>query len=401
MPLSTFLQGLGQQAGYQVLYSQEKKAQDQALEMRQQQIEAGKIDLQERQAQQQSRLATMSGLKMSIAEGKDASEQVALLRKAQLTALANNDLDAARTINPMIKGLEEEVDRTKGETALKLQRQKDSTAASAIDYLSTKTPESADKVMKDYIAAGGDPRLIPPPGETFDKWVEARQLDGMTGSKKAEFLIEVQRKKEEAKSKQEDADARNAETARHNREMEQSKEQARELSRGLHAAVKKTSDINNTEKLNNSLQKAAKPLTDDRNLVEVARGWLMTNDAYSDQQARQALTALSSQFKGRATNIYYKDNKYFGDVANVIYGVIARPFTGKYTEPDRKGLLKMLDDMEQKVIDPALNNLEQGMKKRAKGYDLDPDQVELQGDFTRTKPLPEGASTSKTIGGVT
>jgi hypothetical protein len=148
----------------------------------------------------------------------------------------------------------------------------------------------------------------------------------------------------------------------------------------------------------------AKPFLQDRDNIQNIRGLLAVDTPYGDQQVRQNLTALMANFKGRATNVYYKDNAHYGDIANRVSGMLSHGFTGKYTEADRKGLSDMLDQMESTVVDPALSKIEETQKAKAKKYGLDDSLVELPSDFKRTtapKGLPEGTVGSKVIGGVT
>lgn len=205
MPISGFLQGLGQQAGYSVMYGLEKRAADQTAELRQQRIEAGRAEAVDRQRQQESRMATMTELKTTVLEGKGAAEQANALRKARFSAFANNDLSAVPALTAMITDSEKEVDRLKADTIDKTRLLKETTANTAADYLATKTPEAATALVQDYLAAGGDPRLIPPPGEKFDAWAEQRKFDGVSGSKKAEFLATLDERKREADMKDQNA----------------------------------------------------------------------------------------------------------------------------------------------------------------------------------------------------
>jgi hypothetical protein len=64
--------------------------------------------------------------------------------------------------------------------------------------------------------------------------------------------------------------------------------------------------------------------------------------------------------------------------------MLSHGFTGRFSEADRQEIGRMLTEMQSKVIDPALVKLEQQQKTHAKRYGLDPDLIELQGDFNRT-----------------
>jgi hypothetical protein len=123
---------------------------------------------------------------------------------------------------------------------------------------------------------------------------------------------------------------------------------------------------------------------EDRQRLQDAKGLLAVDSPQADQQLRQDLTALQGHFKGRATNLFYKDNKNYGDLVNRVSGMLSHGFTGRFSEADRQEIGRMLTEMQSKVIDPALVKLEQQQKAHAKRYGLDPDLIELQGDFNRT-----------------
>lgn len=149
------------------------------------------------------------------------------------------------------------------------------------------------------------------------------------------------------------------------------------------AEAKDKSDFAQTEKLNSKVQAEAKPFIGDLERVNHIQGLLKVDSSAADQQIHQSLVAVLGDFKGRATNQFYKDNKNFGDVVDKAEGFLSRAFTGRYSENDRVAIGKMMSDMKSKTIEPALAKLESDQKAHAKGYGLDPDQVAIQGDFNR------------------
>jgi hypothetical protein len=60
----------------------------------------------------------------------------------------------------------------------------------------------------------------------------------------------------------------------------------------------------------------------------------------------------------------------------------------------------MLSDMQEKVIDPQLQKMEDYQKQQAKNFGIDPEDVGIQGDFNRAKPQdyapPAGTSAKAT-----
>ena len=161
-------------------------------------------------------------------------------------------------------------------------------------------------------------------------------------------------------------------------------------------ARRERSDFTQIESLNKTMQKEAKPLLEDRNRIQDVKALLAIDSPEADQQVRQSLVAVLGNFKGRATNLYYKDNKYFGNIANRLTGLAARFTSGRLASDDRTDLHKMLNDLETKLIDPTLTNIEANMKDHAKGYGLDTKQVELSGDFNRIEPKAASSPATST-----
>jgi hypothetical protein len=325
-----------------------------------------------------------------------------------MAMLAGNDLQGAQAMSSMIKETEAEDDRATTAVATAAEAKHEVTAKAASDYLVSRTPEALNAVIKDYLDAGGNPAGLPKPGDTAatDKWVEAQQFQGKEGMKRAEFMATLQEKKDKLKSdtemKRMQLDSLN-EQRRATNAMQQGNQQLRAAMLQEHSTEKAAKlTFQQTEKLNTTAQKEAKPLLEDRQRIEDVKGLLAVDSSQGDQQVHQALTAVMGHFKGRATNLFYKDNAHYGDLVNRISGMASHAFTGRYSEADRKGIYDMLDGMQNSVIDPSLTRIEDGQKKHAQGYGLDPEQIEVQGDFNRVKPTTAAtaAPAIKSIGGV-
>lgn len=140
-----------------------------------------------------------------------------------------------------------------------------------------------------------------------------------------------------------------------------------------------------TETLNRTLQAQAKPFLDDRERIQTVENLLKIDNSASDRQIQQDLVGISGSFKGKATNLYFKQNAHFGDMDDRLTSFVSKAFTGRYSAEDRKQIRDMLAGMRDKVIDPSLSKLESDQKRHAAGYKgLDVGQVGLQGEFNRT-----------------
>lgn len=206
--LGGFLQGLGQQAGYNINYQQQRVADQAAIDLRQQQVAMGKLDLADRQQQVESRKSSMDWFRGAMSEAKTAKEQEAAVQKVYTQAMVDNNPELMKQADTMMKELHTKSDRAQADAVEAASVKHEATAMAASEYLATKSPESAAKLVQDYKDAGGDVLQVPPPGETFDKWAEVQQLQGKEGLKRGEFAQKLQEAKATAETRrQEHADS--------------------------------------------------------------------------------------------------------------------------------------------------------------------------------------------------
>ena len=282
------------------------------------------------------------------------------------------------------------------ETAKKQQAAKESLSTAAADFSAAPSAAGASAVARAAVAAGVNPLDIPPPNTpAFATWAKGQQMASMTGAKRVEFVQKEADLAESRKLRQQMHD----DTERDRREARSQAAAAREQMIQLRKSEAADRNANHSsevqfrqsEKLNSTLQSAAKPLLEDRQNIIDLKGLLAVDSPVADQQLHQDLTSLSGHFKGRATNLFYKDNKNFGDVVQRLSGWASHAFTGRYDEQSRKDIHSMLDQLQRNVIDPSLSNLEKNQQEKAKKYGLDPSMVQVQGDFGRSVASPPAA----------
>jgi hypothetical protein len=396
-------------------------------------------DLEYEQAQtdnvkQETQYKKMQGLAMQKkAEGE---QQVASWMQANMTADAAPGAAAEDTTRKMQQGATEmlkkgnfegakvmsdlakkELDRAKDlrvEQEASQQQRKEALSSASVDYLQAPTPENTKQLAQAAMDAGVNPVTIPPPGTMqFSAWAKSQQTAALTGKEKLtylekarEFDVEQERRNAEFDQRTQDrADARAQSAAFQSASLDMRREgmELRKiLAEGAVAdrkdrreTAKDRADFKETTKLVDQIQKEAKPYFQDRSITQAIKGHLSDGSSVDDKQINQLLTSMKSGV-GRATNLYYKDNKNFGDVAEKIAGFTSATFTGRYSDEQRKQIYEMADKMERSVIDPALRNLENDAKKKAKLYNLDPEPVSLSGEFNRTI---EGRKTDRSATG--
>lgn len=307
-----------------------------------------------------------------------------------------------------------EVDRAKGlrveQEAAQAQKVERS-AQAAIQYVQNPTPENAVALAGTATQAGINPVTIPQPG-TMEFMAFAKNQQ--TASLKAKENLDFIQRGQEFDSKQEERQANHADSvalrqqalaqqaafqngtlALRGESLELRKMLARIAGDKVDEKQETAKDkaaFQQSTKLVDQAQKEAKPYFSDRSMTQAVKGLLAEGGSPAqDKQIQQYLTSLKTGV-GRATNLYYKDNKNFGDFAQKIEGFASGAFTGRYSEEQRKQIFEMVDGMERKVIDPALRNLENDAKEKAKLYKLNPEPVKLAGEFNRTIAPKEGTT---------
>lgn len=285
-------------------------------------------------------------------------------------------------------------------------RAKDTSAYAGAVLDGSVTPAQSFAWVRDNVSLK-DAMSIPTDPTEARNWWKAKQTAGTS----AEAQLANTRQVNEAAQRAQDRKDTLSETAQHHREEESaraiqleqlrsSRSDAAEARADRLAAAAKDKSFVQSEKLNSTTATAAKPLVSDLGRVRDLQGLLKVDSSAADQQLRQGLVAFLGDFKGRATNQFYKDNKNFGDVVDKIQGFASRAFTGRYSENDREAITKLLNDMQHKTIEPALASLEAKQKAHAKGYGLDPDNIEIQAEFDRNAKAPASGRAAPAVGTV-
>lgn len=369
-------------------------------------------DLQRKLQGQQQMAAWMQANTAAAAQpGADAEDFATKLQQgARVQAQAGN-FDGAKTMGDMAKS---EVDRAKSlrvEQAAKQQEYIEKSAQAAVQYVQNPSPENATALAGTATNAGVNPMTIPQPGTMeFMAWAKDRQTVAMSSKDHLKFMQDIYEKDRAFQEKQEyhqdqiaNRQAALAQTAAFQQGTLGLRQESFELRKFMAenaigakderaANAKEKSDFKETTQLVASAEKAAKPYFQDRGVTQSIKGLLSEGGSPAqDKQIQQLLTSLKSN-GARATNLYYKDNKNFGDFAQKIEGFASQTFTGRYSDEQRKQIFEMVDGMERKVIDPALRNLETDAKEKAKLYKLPTDAVKLGGDFNRTVAPKSGAT---------
>jgi len=281
--------------------------------------------------------------------------------------------------------------------AIAKQKTQDLAATAGAALSGDMTPDAAFKWVKDNYGMQ-EAMNIPLSPQDYQAYWKSKQTQGLTAQQQIENAQSVQDSKDKADAaeeahadRQEAIRARQADAAA-NREIRKSQiESATEARADRAAANQQSQQFRQSNKLNNDLTRQAKPYLDDLTRLDDIQGLLQTNSSAADQQVRQSLTSLLGSFKGRATNQYYKDNKNFGSAANHLTGVLSHGFTGQYQDSDRQEILQLVSSLRDNVVAPALSSMERGAKQKAQGYGLDPDQIEINADFTRA---PQASASS-------
>lgn len=265
------------------------------------------------------------------------------------------------------------------------------------------TPDQAFQWAKDNLGLDEAMKIPTDPAAATLYW-KAKQTQGLSAQEQMQNTLQEQQAKDkrdaaaQASKDREEAEKDRAADAAARRDFANTVHADAVTAHADAAAARvESTHFQQTEKLNTNLQRTAKPFLDDKQRLDEVGGLLQQGTPEADQQAHQALTSLLGNFKGRATSQFYKDNANFGSLAGRLTGALAHGFSGQYKDSDRQGLLAMVNQMRSNVVEPTLNNLELQTKQRAAGYKLNPDEVQIAGDFQRsTTPTNLGNATGKT-----
>lgn len=338
------------------------------------------------------------------APGQIAQDQATMLQKGAEAQAANGNFEGMSLMQKMSQDSAERAKDLRIEQEKTATTRKEASANAAIAYTNLPSPENAVKMAQTYVAAGGDPLSIPQPDKPleFAAWVKNQTTSALTSKDNLEFMSKLkhqddvlEERRDENKRRDEDRDAARAQTAA----FQQGNLELRKLGietnkilaeARLEAALTKKTDAKENanfkeeQQLTKRYDAQAKPYFQDRSMTQQVKGLLAEGGSpQGDKQVLQLLTSLKSNI-GKSTNLYYKESKNAGDMAERLSGAISQLVTGRLADSNRKEIYEMVDGLERRVIDPALRNLEQSAKKNAKLYKLDPDRIELAGEFNRS-----------------
>ena len=251
-----------------------------------------------------------------------------------------------------------------------------------------------------YLAAGGDPQrlaALKTPEDTR-RFLKEQAKAAMTSSDQLKWEADAEAKRIAA-----------LELERHHRELEKERAlRARELAARANGTAEKpmtqNQEATHTETLNRELERNSKPYMEDLHHIQLFKQLLKTGTPVAMQQLHQDLPAALGKFSARATNLYYKDNKNFGDIVNRLSDATSHMVAGQYSEETKKSLYEMFDSVEQDLITPALSSMENDQRKKAKRMNLNAENILLldKPEVMKTpKTKSEEIEVSKTIGTVT
>lgn len=437
MPSGSFFQQVGQNAGNAFLLQQKTDEQNAEIALKQQQVQTNKMSMLAQERKLKTQQTVQDFISANQAEDKATVDNPlnagATYSKAADLALRGGDFTGAKELMGLAT---EKVQLAKGaraEVEAKIQTSKDNLSTTADSFLRAPTIEGADAVAKAAIAAGVNPVTIPAPNTPdFAAWAKAQTAAALSGKDRFQ-AVEKAREFDQAAADRKEAQAARLEEQRQARaDRAAAREESLALRREMAAGARETREarrearadstsFKETEALSKTAQKIAEPYLKDRQITSTVKDLLLTDNSASDQQIRQVLPALIGGLKGRATNPYYKDNKSFGSIASRAESLLSHAFAGRYSQEDRAQISTLVNALEKDVIDPALTRIEADQKEKARRYKLNPDHVELMGDFNRADApaakvddkgapaknpkatsagkLPEGATESKTLRG--
>lgn len=385
-------------------------------ELEKQQTQSMKQDMQMKQTAQQQQLAQQQALaaivskqdstlhENQVQDGEVAdvpaitksTQEAQNYRQIGKTLLVTDPAKAASYYKLAQASEKNAADLTEKGAKIEATRAKETSAYAGAVLDGSVNPQEAFQWVKSHISLK-DAMQMPNPSdpEAYKAWWKTKQTAGisaeaqMNNKRQVEATAQASADRKEALNlrEQEHQDAR-ADRAISREMLLNSRQQAAADRTERLAAAADDKKFKQTEVLNTKVQREAKPLLEDLSRIRTVEGLLKIDSSAGDQQIRQGLTDLMGSFKGRATNLYYKDNKNFGDVVDKLNGVLSRSFTGRYSDNDRRQIRDLVSQMRKNSIEPTLANLEKGQKEHAKKYGLDADQVEVQGDFDRQAKAP-------------
>jgi len=416
MSLGGFLQGVGLQMGYNDIYGTKLNLEHADLKLKQQQVQMNSLAMQQQKQIMTGREALMKEEQTQAAlnKGKVVSPMQAASQYDQLAqlALGHGDFQSATAFQNESKTLRE----TAKDTALMVAKQKQSTeedaAKAAIALKQNPTEAGYHAWVANMAKAGQDVSKYPATLQQFAQNPGAMAALGAASTlgesskdilaskeKQREFQLKQQQVQEEQAQRRQDRLTQQQLVASmheqtHNEQVqarldrEQAAQQAHLDRQEKMKQAESGKHFDERQKLVTTAETANSDTLKQYKTVTGAMGAAMQGSAVGDQQLRQALPSLNSFLKGRATNVYYKDNANFGNLAARAENAISRFTQGKFSEADRGQIVTALHYFQAQNT-KELNDAEIQLKENAKAQGLDPNKVQLPGTFPR---VPEGAT---------
>lgn len=427
MSFGSFLSQVGVSAGRSILVGQQMDATQAHTDLQNAEVQESKARMAQLAQSTETKKAVGGYIQAKMAEDKasvdDPQKAAQVFTGAAAIATSRGDFTTARELDTLAHDKATQAKERRQELTAEIQLKREGLARTAMDFARTGSLTDATEVAKAAIAAGVNPLDIPKPNTPeFKAWAKQQETAAMSSKevlaakeKEREFDDRAAARKEEAERRHQEREEQRADRAESQRASRELRKQladaaAEERKSRNEERVGKTQFIQ-TEKLSKEAQHEAEPLLKDLNTVHNIQNLLATDSPVADQQIRQALPALLGGLKGRATNPYYKDSAHFGDVVQKLSDVFSRGFTGRYSEETRRQISQLVTDMQENVLEPGITRIEKDQKSKAVKYGLDPELIEVQGDFTRrspkTKPDSKAADAlpaegvTRTINGVT
>lgn len=191
--MAGFLSNLGLAAGRDLMVGQQYDLNQENIQLKQQQLEMGKLAMQQQQNQVKSAQAVGSFLQSEMqkegASSTDPANAVKMYQKAATIAMSNGDIVSANQMSELAKGKTIEARDALVTQQKQQQAAKEDLSSSAESYGSNPTPASQRDLVQKAVSAGVNPSQIPPPGTPqFAKWANDQQMASMSGKERLAFL---------------------------------------------------------------------------------------------------------------------------------------------------------------------------------------------------------------------
>lgn len=426
MNLGGFLQNVGLQAGYNEIYGVQQGLQKSDLELKQLAVKQGQMQLLQQAQIMKSReaIAKEQQAQNAISQGKVQSPMAIAGQYDRFAqqALASGDYKGATEYQILATNSRQQAKDAQLYDQKQKQAVSEDAGKAALTLKTNPTEQNYASFVAAMTRAGHGGQLPATFGDFLKNPGAAASLDAASiMGESTKDVLNQQEKQREFELKQRDQQRqfqqRRADTqaqlsmvaAMHDQTMamqrdslklrESRAEQASADRRARLQETKSSNQFNEEQKVITAAEGAAKPVIEQYRTVNSALTAAKSGSPVLDQQLRQALPSLNSFLKGRATNIYYKDNANFGNVAQRAENALSRFATGKFSEADRTLIQEGLNYMQsQNIVD--LNQQEKDMKENAAARGLDPSKVMLPGNFPRvpsdalgTAVTPDGSLT--------